>query len=86
MVDDSYAARSRLIQPLPWSTFTPPFSAQDVVHLVKRTTSTCMADRDKALAEPANTVVGSIRTVGELSIILGDSPLWHSFAFLPRSR
>lgn len=25
LVDDSYAARSRLIQPLPWSTFTPPF-------------------------------------------------------------
>jgi hypothetical protein len=26
-VDDFYAARSRIIPPLPWSTFAPPFSA-----------------------------------------------------------
>ena len=26
-MDDFYAARSGLIPPLPWSTFSPPFSA-----------------------------------------------------------
>ncbi|MEP3332400.1 hypothetical protein, partial [Sedimentitalea sp.] len=25
-MDDFYAARSRIIPPLPWSTFSPPFS------------------------------------------------------------
>ncbi|WP_170434939.1 hypothetical protein [Ruegeria arenilitoris] len=25
-MDDFYAARSRVIPPLPWSTFSPPFS------------------------------------------------------------
>ncbi|MEP3329695.1 hypothetical protein, partial [Sedimentitalea sp.] len=27
-MDDFYAARSRIIPPLPWSTFSPPFSPQ----------------------------------------------------------
>ncbi|QFT71800.1 hypothetical protein [Ruegeria sp. THAF33] len=30
-MDDFYAARSRLIPPLPWSTFSPPFSGDMVV-------------------------------------------------------
>ena len=29
-VDDFYAARSRVIPPLPWTTFAPPFSGADV--------------------------------------------------------
>ncbi|UWQ32390.1 RidA family protein [Leisingera sp. M527] len=28
-MDDFYAARSRIIPPLPWSTFSPPFSLPD---------------------------------------------------------
>jgi hypothetical protein len=30
-VDDFYAARSGLIPPLPWSTFSPPFSIEFTV-------------------------------------------------------
>src|SRR6056297_4250909 len=34
-VDDFYAARSRLIPPLPWPTFAPPFSADPVHALIR---------------------------------------------------
>ena len=30
-VDDFYAARSGLIPPLPWSTFSPPFSDAEII-------------------------------------------------------
>ncbi len=32
-MDDFYAARSRLIPPLPWQTFSPPLSVQLRIHL-----------------------------------------------------
>src|SRR5690606_38389437 len=34
-VDDFYAARSGLIPPLPWSTFSPPFSGKAGIRLRK---------------------------------------------------
>ncbi|MDD9709542.1 hypothetical protein PVW53_19965, partial [Seohaeicola sp. SP36] len=46
-VDDFYAARSRLIPPLPWPTFAPPFSL-----MPKRARLNCLHHFRKQIEKP----------------------------------